>query len=84
MLIYFMYSLKGKPREKYKRKIITAAFANVILAEISEFFVPKNENTSHSPHLEMPEHVPEEGKKNPAQKKPKQPQFVHSNQTKNT
>ena len=76
-----MYSIKDVGKHKLRRKIVTISFALVLLAEFGEFFVPKNDPSTHDIRLEMPDHLPDESKGNHVQKKPKSPiSQIHTKQ----
>lgn len=76
-----MYSVKGIRNQKFKRKLIATSFALVLLAEFGEFFVPKNDVDCNWSHIEVPEHMPDGGRNDQVQKKPKPPtHYLHSKQ----
>lgn len=78
MLYFHMYWIKGIYNQKFKRKVVAAAFALVLLAEFGEFFVPKNFNI----HFEIPNHLPEVEKQTVVHKKgDPQVHNIHQNHT---
>ena len=76
-----MYSINGAYRERIRRKIIAISFTLILLAEFGEFFVPKNDHSTHEIRIEISDHITSDGKNNPAPTKPKPSVRVPSKRT---